>query len=207
MGVRGSTSIGDVANQCRIVCAINLQYLKEMFKSVWTFSIAIDAGNNVGTAYLNLRMRCYVKDTLQNLHLLAIPMRERHTGKYQHGLIVAALDVLAPEWRHQLIGVASDGASTMTGCMQGTCTRLERECHAPIFRIWCGAHCRSSLQYFICPHNDQSNNAFGHYIGTIVPKINNARHNTIHKEQSQRETVMRHNTNNITINSTNGTAF
>jgi hypothetical protein len=28
MGVMGSTSIGDVANQCRIVCAINLQYLK-----------------------------------------------------------------------------------------------------------------------------------------------------------------------------------
>jgi hypothetical protein len=30
MCVMGSTSIGDVANQCRIVCAINLQYLKEM---------------------------------------------------------------------------------------------------------------------------------------------------------------------------------
>jgi hypothetical protein len=30
MGVMGSTSIGDVANHCRIVCAINLQYLKEM---------------------------------------------------------------------------------------------------------------------------------------------------------------------------------
>jgi hypothetical protein len=87
--------------------------------------------------YLDLRMRCYFKDTLQNLHLLVIPMRERHTGKYQYGLYVAALDVLAPEWRHQLIGVASDGASTMIGCMQGTCTRLERKCHASIFRIWC----------------------------------------------------------------------
>ena len=28
----------------------------------------------------------------------------------------------------------------MTGCVQGTCTRLERECISPIFRIWCGAH-------------------------------------------------------------------
>jgi hypothetical protein len=42
---------------------------------------------------------------------------------------------------------------------------------------------------------------------TIIPMINNARHNTIHKQQSQREIVMRHNTNNITINSTNGTAL
>jgi hypothetical protein len=28
----------------------------------------------------------------------------------------------------------------LTGCVPGTCTRLERECHTPIFRIWCGAH-------------------------------------------------------------------
>jgi hypothetical protein len=64
--------------------------------------------------------------------------------------------------------------------------------------------CRSSLQYCICPHNDQSNNTFGHYIGTIVPKINNARHTTIHKQQSQRERVTRHNTNSITIKPTFG---
>jgi hypothetical protein len=28
----------------------------------------------------------------------------------------------------------------LTGCVQGTCTREERECHTPIFRIWCDAH-------------------------------------------------------------------
>jgi hypothetical protein len=52
---------------------------------------------------------------------------------------------------------------------------------------WSGGECRSSLQYIICPHNDQSNNTFRHYIGTTVPKINNARHSTIHKQQSHRE--------------------
>lgn len=140
MGVMGSISDGDVASHCRIVCAINYQYLKELLKNVWAFSIAIDAGNNAGTAYLDLRMRCYFKDNLQNLHLMAIPMRERHTGEYQYDLVVAALDVLSPEWRHKLIGVTSDGASAMTGCVQGTCSRLERECNTPIFRIWCGAH-------------------------------------------------------------------
>jgi hypothetical protein len=110
-----------------------------MPKNVWAFSIAIDAGNNAGTAYLDLRMRCYFRSTMQNVRLVAIPMRERHTGDYQYDLIVAALDV-APEWRYQLIGVATYGASAMTGCIQGMCTRLERECHTPIFQIWCGAH-------------------------------------------------------------------
>jgi hypothetical protein len=52
---------------------------------------------------------------MQNLHLVARPMRERHTGEYQYDLIVAAINVLAPEWRHQMIGVATDGASAMTG--------------------------------------------------------------------------------------------
>ena len=111
-----------------------------MLSSVRALSIAIDAGNNKGTSYLDLRVTCYSKNNLQNFHLIAIPTRERHTGKHQYSLIVTTFDVLAPQWRHQLIGVASDGASAMSGCVQGTCTHLERECHNPIFRIWCGAH-------------------------------------------------------------------
>ena len=75
----GSILDVEVAHHCRIVCAVNLQYLKEIFKNVWAFAIAIDAGNNARTAYLDLRMRCYFKGALQNFHLLAIPMRERHT--------------------------------------------------------------------------------------------------------------------------------
>jgi hypothetical protein len=118
MGMMGSISEGDVASHCRIVCAINLRYLKEVLKNVWAFSITIDAGNNAGTAYLVLRMRCYFRSTMQNLHLVAIPMRERNTGEYQYELIVAALDVLAPECRYQLLGVATDGASAMTGCVR-----------------------------------------------------------------------------------------
>jgi len=99
-----------------------LQYLKEIFKNIWAFAIAIDAGNNARTAYLDLWMRCYFKGALQNFHLLAIPMHESHTGEYQSGLIVEAMNVLAPNWRHQLIGITTDGASAMTGCVQGTCT-------------------------------------------------------------------------------------
>jgi hypothetical protein len=38
-------------------------------------------------------------------------MHERHTGQYQFDLVVTALDVIAPNWRYQLL-----------------------------FRIWFGAH-------------------------------------------------------------------
>jgi hypothetical protein len=82
----------------------------------------------------------FFKGDIQNLYLLAIPMRERHTGEYQANLVVSVLDVLAPNWRYQLIGIATDAALTMTGSIKGTCTRLSKECHSQIFRIWCGAH-------------------------------------------------------------------
>ena len=77
MGSLGSVSDGEVAQLCRIVCAINLQYLKELFKKVWAFSIGLDAGNNAGPSNLDIRMlRCFFKGDIQNLPLLAIPMRE-----------------------------------------------------------------------------------------------------------------------------------
>ncbi|KAG7345617.1 hypothetical protein IV203_033148 [Nitzschia inconspicua] len=142
MGVLGSVSDVEVAQHCRTVCAINLQYLKEIFNDIWAFAIAIDAGNNAGTAYLDLRMRCYYKGSLENLHILAIPMREHHTGEYQYDLIVETMNVLAPDWRHQLIGITTDGASTMTGCIQGTCTRLSNECHGIFFECGVTGHLR-----------------------------------------------------------------
>jgi len=42
----GSISDVEVAHHCQIVCAVNSQYLKKIFKSVWAFAIAINAGNN-----------------------------------------------------------------------------------------------------------------------------------------------------------------
>ena len=56
MGVMGSISECEVAQHCRTVCAINLQYLNEIFKTIWAFEIAIDAGNNSRTAYLDIHM-------------------------------------------------------------------------------------------------------------------------------------------------------
>ena len=56
MGVMGYISDVEVAHHCRIVCAVNLWYLKEIFKNVWAFVIASDAGNNARTAYIDLWM-------------------------------------------------------------------------------------------------------------------------------------------------------
>ena len=44
MGLMGSILDVEVSQHCQIVCAVNLQYLKEIFKNVRAFSIASDAG-------------------------------------------------------------------------------------------------------------------------------------------------------------------
>ena len=101
------------------MCAVDLQYLKELFKKIWALSIQLDAGNNSGLSHLDIRMCCCFKGDVQNLHLLAIPMQERHTGEYyQFNLVVSLLNVLTPNWRHQVIEIATDGAPTMTGCIK-----------------------------------------------------------------------------------------
>jgi hypothetical protein len=139
MGCLGTASNGEVAQKCRIICAINLQYMKEMFENVWAFAIGLDAGNNAGSSYVDVQVRCYFKGYIQNFHMLATPMRERHTGEYQFDLVVKILKVLAPNWNYQLIGISTDGASAMTGASQGTCTRIVRECYAGVYRIWCNS--------------------------------------------------------------------
>jgi hypothetical protein len=140
MGMLRSISEADVAFHSRFVLCNKFSVPERNAKECLGSFNRIDAGNKAGTAYLDLRMQCYFRSTMQNLHLVAMPMRERNTGEYQSDLIVAALDVLEAEWSYQLIGVATDGASAIAGCIQGTCTRLEREYHTPIFPIWCGAY-------------------------------------------------------------------
>lgn len=139
-GNMGTMTEGTAATICRKVCAINLQIIKEFFKVVWAFSIGFDAASHAKSSYLDVRMRCFYKGDLHNLHLMAIPMRERHTGEYQFDLIVSLLEILVPDWKHKLIGVTTDGAASMTGRISGTATRLSNEVHSNVFRVWCGAH-------------------------------------------------------------------
>jgi len=54
-------------------------------------------------------------------------MFERHTGENMFQLVVEFLDVMCAEWRAKLIGVSTDGASTMVGSIQGVVTCIEKE--------------------------------------------------------------------------------
>jgi hypothetical protein len=67
-------------------------------KDSWAFSLALDGGSKSNTSYLDVRLWVVSNHAvLLNLHLLAIPMPERHTGEHMFELVSTALDNLAPD--------------------------------------------------------------------------------------------------------------
>ena len=62
-------------------------------------------------------------------------MFDRHTGENMHKLISNFLDVICSEWHSKLIGVGTDGASSMTGALKGVTIRLEKDAQHEIYRV------------------------------------------------------------------------
>ena len=135
-----------VAGYARIVLAHSLQLISGILdpvknRSAWAFSLASDASTYYGKSYLDNRIRVHLNGKLYNIHLLAIPMYEKHTGENMFTLIMRIFEVICPRWRMQLIAVSSDGANSMTGQFQGVVTRLANESvNTKFYRVWCGLH-------------------------------------------------------------------
>jgi hypothetical protein len=59
-------------------------------------------------------MRICLKGQLLNLHLVAIPMFDRHTALSIFNKFFKFLDALYSKWCSKLIGMSSDGENTVT---------------------------------------------------------------------------------------------
>jgi hypothetical protein len=94
------------------------------YESVWAISLAFDSSTHREQAFLDLRVRMCFQGVLFNLHLVAIPMFERHTAMNMFSILVKFLDALYQPWRAKLIGMSSDGENTMTGRHGGLITRI-----------------------------------------------------------------------------------
>ena len=130
-----------VSSYVRIACASNLQTIAAILKESWAFSIALDGRNKSDTSYLDVRIRVVSsRGVLLNLHLLAIPMSERHAGEHMFELVSTALDNLAPDWKTQIISVTTDGASSMTVQYRGCLS----------FCKCCASRFLSSLVFAVC---------------------------------------------------------
>ncbi|ETK90289.1 hypothetical protein F441_06047 [Phytophthora nicotianae CJ01A1] len=124
---------------CRVVCAVNFQTLKDALRRVWAFTIALEKGNGAGSPYLDVRVRFERDGRVFDFHLISVPIREDSPQITQHQgeLIVKCLDVVAPGWKSQLIGVStSDSFSKMPSCARVLVNRLAQSCVASIYCEW-----------------------------------------------------------------------
>jgi hypothetical protein len=96
----GFITNAEVSNYARIVCGINLRNVATILNadSTWAFSLANDPSTYHGKSYLDNRICFYRKGVIHNVHFLAIPMYERHTGEYMFKLVSDVFDVLCPTW-------------------------------------------------------------------------------------------------------------
>jgi hypothetical protein len=84
---------------CRFVWAvvgIPLQKMSDLVRSneCWSFSIAFDGATVQGRSLLGVRLRLLVGGRVENLHFLAIPLRESHTGLGMAKLVHSFMKVL-----------------------------------------------------------------------------------------------------------------
>ena len=107
---------------------------------VWALSLAGDVSTHRGQSFFDLRLRLYWHGWLLNLHLVTLPMFDRHTAKNMFNMIDKLMEAFFPNWRAKLIGVSSDGGNTMTLRHRGLVTRLVSATEYNVLRVWCAPH-------------------------------------------------------------------
>ena len=81
---------------------------------------------HMATAYCDVHIRIYNKTTVNDLHLLSIPVHDRKTGHIIFNTFSKAMDALYSDWREMIIGASSYGEKKITGRHQGVIMRIQR---------------------------------------------------------------------------------
>jgi hypothetical protein len=141
----GGINDHNVGQYVRALVTTNLNKIVNLLlhSSVWAFLIAGDGSTHCNSSFFDMRIYICVNDILSNLHMVAIPMFERHTAENIFNLIVRFLDALNGAtmiWRAKLMSVSTDGKNRMTRCHRGVVIRLEQAAEFLVLRIWCVPH-------------------------------------------------------------------
>jgi hypothetical protein len=149
LGKIGCPNEGTISKMVRVVCALNFDVIAALLTQVWAFSLAFDMADHVNDSYIDLRVRFELSGQIHDVHVILIPMVDKHTGQNMSGHIMKVLDALCPAWKYTLIGVASDGTSNNTGRYEGAVTYLQKAVMtagddgtvpSKFFRSWCVLH-------------------------------------------------------------------
>jgi hypothetical protein len=131
-----------VGQYVRVLVGGNLQDISDLMGdlSVWAFSLAFDSSTHFEQLFFDLRIWICFKGRLYNLHLVGLPLFDRHTAEILYNLLCKFLDALYPDWRIKLLNVSLDGKNTMTGRHVGLVIRITRCAEFNVLRVWCAPH-------------------------------------------------------------------
>jgi hypothetical protein len=109
-----------------VLVVVTLQQITGILdnESIWAMLLVGDGSAHRGQSFFDLRVRVCYRGELVNLHLVAMPMFERHSAVNIFNLIAKFMDMLYIKWLAKLIGVSMDGKNTITGHHAGVVTRL-----------------------------------------------------------------------------------
>ena len=98
-----------ISKYAQIACAINLQKVYEMLEEACTFLVALGMSTQMSTSYLYIHIRLQLnRQGIINLHLLSVPVYERHTAVVIFDTAAKALSVLCLLWKDITIDVLTD---------------------------------------------------------------------------------------------------
>ena len=125
----------------RVVVAVSLQAVKDSLSKTWCHSVAFDGSTHQHSSHLDIRMRVHCNGDIQNVHVIALPMFDRHTGECVCELFDKLFSTLDPSWKTKLIGVTADGAANMTGRHRGVVSKIQNSTLPNgFYRMWCALH-------------------------------------------------------------------
>ena len=141
LGIRsiGSCYEGIVSRYARFICSMNLQFIVELLRKCWAFSVALGMMTHMSTTYCDVRICICHQTTVHEFHLLSISVHERHTGEIIFNTFAKVMDALYLDWRDMIIGASSDGKKKITGFHYGVIMQIQRIAKPGSMRVWCGA--------------------------------------------------------------------
>ena len=95
----GTINLRKVISFLRVVSAVNFDSLSEVLNSTWAFSLALDIGNKHSNSYLDLRVELVFNGGVQNLHVCAFPLEDKHTGKNIAEAVKNVMTPICPTWK------------------------------------------------------------------------------------------------------------
>jgi hypothetical protein len=94
----------------------------------------------IGVSMLDLRIRIPVNGDIHNFHMLVVPVFAEHSGEEMFELLSDSLSALDPDWKMKIVGITTNGATSMTGVRKGIVSRIQAIVAKGLIRVWGGAH-------------------------------------------------------------------